>query len=362
MRIIPAGRYAGSRSPLLRRWSRALVSLCVLGLPLGAGLAFGYIAGQQQPAVSDDVISRMKQKIQSQRMELDEVRGQSEQYFAAMAARMATLQARLVRLDALGERMTGLAKLDRGEFDFSQPPAMGGPETLADREPMGANLVGLSPVGHGLAGPALSKSGPTAYNLADLGLIERGSTPYSSAMRVPTELGSTGQGDLFQAIDELAERIDNREQQLSILESLLANRKLADETFLTGRPIRTGWMSSRYGLRNDPFTGRVAQHNGVDFAGPEGSEIISVAAGVVTWSGERYGYGTMVEVSHGGGYMTRYAHNRENRVKVGDIIKKGQVIALMGSSGRSTGPHVHFEVYKHGRPVDPATYIHRAAR
>jgi len=87
-----------------------------------------------------------------------------------------------------------------------------------------------------------------------------------------------------------------------------------------------------------------------------------VGAGVVTWSGDRYGYGQMVEVNHGGGYITRYAHNKENLVKVGDIVKKGQVLAFMGSSGRSTGPHVHFEVYKHGRPVDPAAYIHRTRR
>jgi len=149
---------------------------------------------------------------------------------------------------------------------------------------------------------------------------------------------------------------------LGILETLLANRKIQDDVFLAGRPIKKGWMSSRFGRRSDPFTGRVAMHNGVDFAGREGSDIIAVASGVVTWSSDRYGYGQMVEINHGSGYITRYAHNKENKVQVGDIVKKGQVIALMGSSGRSTGPHVHFEVYKHGRPVDPASYIHRASR
>lgn len=305
--ILVAGKHGRSRALSLGRWTRALLSLCVLGLPMGAGLAIGYVAGQQQSPVGDGALARLKQKIQSQQQELGEVRDQSERRLAAMTVRMAELQARLVRLDALGERMTGLAKLDEGEFDFSQPPAVGGPET------------------------------------ADLG-------------------ADLQQPDLFNAIDQLATRIDDREQQLEILETLLVDRKLADDIFVAGRPILKGWMSSRFGHRNDPFTGRVAMHEGVDFAGKDGSDIISVAAGVVTWSGERYGYGQMVEINHGGGYVTRYAHCKENLVKVGDVVKKGQVIALMGSSGRSTGPHVHFEVYKHGRAVDPATYIHRASR
>lgn len=305
--ILVGGGHGRSRSVSLGRWTRALISLCVFGLPMGVGLTAGYMMAGQPPAAGTDALARMKGKMQAQRQELDAIRSQSERQLAAMTVRLATLQAQLVRLDALGERMTGMAKLDQGEFDFSQPPALGGP---------------------------------------DQGLVA-----------VPSD-----QPDLFGAIDELADRIDNREQQLAILESLLTDRKLGDEAFLTGRPIRKGWMSSRFGLRNDPFNGRVAHHDGVDFAGQAGSEIISVGAGVVTWSGDRYGYGTMVEISHGGGYMTRYAHNQENRVKVGDVVMKGQVVALMGSSGRSTGPHVHFEVYKHGRPVDPATYIRRAAR
>ena len=156
--------------------------------------------------------------------------------------------------------------------------------------------------------------------------------------------------------------MDDREQQLDILETLLANRKIEDAVFLAGRPIKKGWMSSHFGRRADPFTGRMAIHEGVDFAGKLGSDIVTVGSGVVTWSDNRYGYGRLVEINHGNGFMTRYAHNMENKVTVGDIVKKGQVIALMGSSGRSTGPHVHFEVYKHGRPVDPATYIHRASR
>ncbi|MEX2366551.1 MAG: M23 family metallopeptidase, partial [Pseudohongiellaceae bacterium] len=115
--------------------------------------------------------------------------------------------------------------------------------------------------------------------------------------------------------------------------------------------------------RIDPFTGKLAWHQGVDFAtGASGVEVKSVASGVVTFVGERQGYGLLVEINHGNGYETLYAHDEKVLVKPGDIVKKGQVVALSGSSGRSTGPHVHFEVHKNGRVVDPASYIHRTSR
>ena len=114
-------------------------------------------------------------------------------------------------------------------------------------------------------------------------------------------------------------------------------------------------------MRTDPFNGRREYHKGVDLAGKEGSDIIAVAAGIVTWSGDRYGYGNMVEINHGNGYITRYGHCKEVLVKAGDSVTKGQVIAHMGSTGRSTGPHVHFEVHKNGRVVNPLNYL-RAAR
>ena len=122
-------------------------------------------------------------------------------------------------------------------------------------------------------------------------------------------------------------------------------------------------MSSPYGKRIDPFTGELAWHHGVDFAtGELGVEIKTVASGVVTYAGERQGYGLLVEVNHGNGYETLYAHDQEVLVKACDVVKKGQIIALSGSTGRSTGPHVHFEVHKNGRVVDPASYISRTHR
>ena len=305
--IIISGKHGESKTLSLGRWTRALLSLCLLGVPLGIGGSVGYYVASDDSEVLDrQALQVLKEQTLKQQSELVLTKRTAEQHLQALTMRMAELQARLVRLDALGERITAVAKLDKGEFNFDQQPALGGPET-----------------GEG-----------TAY-----------SNP-----------------DFVQAVDQLVDRIADREQQLEILETLLANRKIEDASCLTGRPIKKCWMSSRFGHRVDPFNGKVAMHEGVDFAGKQGSDIVSVAAGVVTWSGDRYGYGEMVEINHGGGYMTRYAHNQDNLVKVGDIVKKGQVIAHMGSSGRSTGPHVHFEVYKHGRPVDPAAYIHRASR
>jgi len=134
---------------------------------------------------------------------------------------------------------------------------------------------------------------------------------------------------------------------------------LRDEVHPEGRPVHSGYISSMFGNRTDPFTGRAAFHKGVDFAGREGSEVVAVASGVVIWSGDRYGYGQMVEINHGNGYVTRYAHNSDNLVAVGDTVKRGEVIAVMGSTGRATGPNLHFEVLHNGRVVNPLSYVNQ---
>lgn len=311
MKVILVSRRNGrTRSFDVNGWTRGLLSVFVLG----SLTTFGYMLAVYQQdrnstenIFSEEAARRWQQNLEEQKVEIAEARRQAQERLTALTLRLAELQARLVRLDALGERLTTIAKLDQGEFDFSQPPALGGPET-------------------GSIGEA-----------------------YESP-------------DFVEVLDRLTDQIYDREIQLATLEALLATKKIESDIFLAGRPITKGWMSSRFGRRTDPFSGRMSWHNGVDFAGQRGSDIIAVAAGVVTWSADRYGYGLMVEINHGGGFSTRYAHNEENLVQVGDVVQKGQIIAKMGSSGRSTGPHVHFEVYKNGRAVDPSTYIHRASR
>lgn len=312
MKIIFVSKYHGRvRHLSLGGWTRALLSVCVLGIPLGVGLFIGHKLSTDNADTNDvltaDTAEKWSETLEQQQNQVDLAKKQANLKLNAITLRVSELQARLVRLDALGERLTTMANLESGEFDFNQKPAVGGPETTALGE----------------------------------------------AYQVP---------EFIKTVDDLASKIEDREQQLETLEALMAERKLQDEVFVAGRPILKGWMSSRFGRRTDPFNGTISWHNGVDFAGKMGSEIIAVASGIVVESGEKVGYGGFVEINHGGGFKTRYAHNKQNLVKIGDVVKKGQIIALMGSTGRSTGPHVHFEVYKYGRPVDPASYIHRTHR
>lgn len=301
-------RHGGSRSIELGRWSRAFLSLCCLGLPMGL-IAVGYSVGEgsESRSMRGASLDSMQGEFDRQSAELSELRSQAKRKLQALTLNLAGLQARMTRLDALGEHLTAIADLEEGEFDFSQPPAMGGP---------------LAP----------------AFNVG-----------YSSL-------------DIDSELDQFEAQLTDREQQLDILGSLLAHRNLDQQTWLSGRPVEKGWISSHYGQRTDPFTGKLSTHDGIDFAGKEGSRIIAVAGGVVTWTGTKTGYGEMVEVSHGEGVVTRYAHNKTNLVEAGDLVTKGQAIALMGSTGRSTGAHVHYEVYKHGRAVDPSSYVHRTRR
>ena len=301
-------RHGGSRSIELGRWSRALLSLCCLGLPLSL-VTIGYLAGQDSEArtLKGAALGALQEELATQAEELAALKQQSESRLQGMTMTLAEFQARMTRLDALGEHLTAMANLEDGEFDFSQPPAMGGP------------LAGEFSVD---------------YRNFDIG----------------------GEMRVFQ------QRLTDREQQLDILESLLTNRNLNDQVWISGRPVEKGWISSDFGQRTDPFTGKPAMHDGIDFAGKEGSNVVAVAGGVVTWTGTQSGYGEMVEISHGDGFVTRYAHNKQNLVEPGDVVRKGEPIGIMGSSGRSTGAHVHFEVYKHGRAIDPASYVRRTRR
>jgi murein DD-endopeptidase MepM/ murein hydrolase activator NlpD len=299
----------GTKTLTLGTSAKVGLFVVVVLMPLVAlaSLIWQWRSFSEPTFLNPDVSKAWRHSLDHQDDAIQTLREEAQTKLEALTIRVAELQARLLRLDALGERITVAAKLEAGEFDFSSPPAQGGPAEEIDDHPM------------------------DVVTFMDM-------------------------------IDDLALKIDDRQHQLQTLESLLANEKLADARFLAGRPVKQGYLSSPFGRRMDPITGKSAMHAGVDFAGPIGSEIIAVADGVVTWSAEHYTYGNMVEINHGNGFTTRYAHCKKNLVKVGDVVKKGQNIALMGNRGRSTGPHVHFEVYKHGRVVNPASYIHRASR
>ncbi len=306
--ILVDQRHGHTRTLVLSGWLKGLLSVCILGAPVAFGY-FGYqLAVSHEPQeYALETALELNEELQSSADALARLKQESQAQLEALTVRLASLQARLLRMEALGERITAVARLDAGEFDFNAEPGVGGP-------------------------------------------LSEDTVPYAPPA-------------FIDAISELEAQIADRAQQLEILEGLMAERQFADDAAVTGRPVRHGWVSSPFGRRTDPFTGQLAWHSGIDFAtSAAGADIIAVAAGVVTAAGDRDGYGLALDINHGNGYVTRYGHAEKLLVGVGDIITKGQVIALVGSTGRSTGPHVHFEVYKHGRVVDPASYIHRTIR
>ncbi|GGE67271.1 hypothetical protein GCM10011533_19460 [Streptosporangium jomthongense] len=311
MNIILVGKSHGKSRVLALNGKTVLAfTLVVAALVVAAGYA-GYSAAviqaeAGQPSDSE-LVAMWQARLDSQKAELAGVQQNVQDQVDALTLRLGEIQGRLLRLDALGQRFVESGLVASDEFDFNQPAAVGGPEESL---------------------PTDSFSAP----------------------------------DLTRMIDELERKMQDREQQLRLLDQVSSRQKLEDELYLEGRPITWGWLSSRYGYRSDPFTGKRTWHAGVDLAGKEGSDIISVAGGVVTYASERFGYGNLVEVDHGDGLVTRYAHCKTIKVEVGDVVQKGQVLALMGSTGRSTGPHVHFEVIRNGKTENPETYIKRASR
>ena len=247
-------------------------------------------------------IEAMRLQIQLQQGAVDRLKTNNEYNVNALAARLAELQAASTRLDALGERLAQMGQLSLDEFDFTEPAPIGGPGELET-------------------------------------------------------LGPAGEVELRLAIHSLSDKLRRQSSQLDALQALMVNRQLESDLTPAGWPVRKGWISSRFGERSDPFTGERAQHRGLDFAGTRGSDVLSVASGVVTWAASRNTYGKTVEIDHGNGYQTRYAHNGELVVKAGDHVTAGQVIARMGATGRAAAPHVHFEVLKDGERINPAKFV-----
>jgi murein DD-endopeptidase MepM/ murein hydrolase activator NlpD len=155
----------------------------------------------------------------------------------------------------------------------------------------------------------------------------------------------------------LSNTFEEQLHQLEVMQAYAVTDDAITSTIPSRRPINKGWLSSHYGKRVDPFDGKMAFHHGIDFAGKEGDTIHAVADGLVSWTGDKSGYGKTIEIDHGNGYVTRYAHSKELLVKLGDMVSKDQEIALMGSTGRSTGPHVHFELLVAGHKVNPNKFI-----
>jgi murein DD-endopeptidase MepM/ murein hydrolase activator NlpD len=271
----------------------------LVGMMTSAAVYLGYTLNPDQD--NQALIKEWQADVHQHQVQLKNIREEADADVDALASRIGLLQAHVMRLDALGRKLVHMARIDKAEFDFDSTPALGGPETRPNKV--------LQP------------------------------------------------DELSKAIDRLSLKLEDRENQLSVLENMVLDQNLKKEVVPSGRPITKGWLSSYYGMRTHPISGRREMHKGIDFAGKLGGQVIAVAKGVVTYAGKRYSYGNLIEIAHGNGYSTRYAHNSRLLVSVGDTVEKGFQIAEIGSSGRSTGPHVHFEVIKNGREINPVRFI-----
>jgi murein DD-endopeptidase MepM/ murein hydrolase activator NlpD len=219
-----------------------------------------------------------------------------------MASKLGELQARLLRLDAMGDRLTKVAGLKPQEFMFDRLPARGGAESVVP-----AREVSL--------------------------------------------------GELGAELDRLSRELEDRTDMLRVLESTLTEDYAKRQLIPTQKPVQAGYYSSNFGWRIDPFTGLNAFHEGLDFMSEEGTPILAAAGGVVVFAARHPQYGNMVEIDHGNDLVTRYAHASKILAKVGDVVLRGSKIAEVGSTGRSTGTHLHFEVRLRGVAQNPVRFL-----
>jgi murein DD-endopeptidase MepM/ murein hydrolase activator NlpD len=229
---------------------------------------------------------------------------------AAMAIKLGEMQAQLMRLDALGERVQGLAGIKPEEFNFHQLPGRGGAERSA-----------------------IQGSAAKDWSMAQ-----------------------------FQAaLEALAQGVEQRGDYMNVVETALMTDQIKSRMLPTIQPVNVTYNASGFGLRIDPFTGRSTFHDGIDFPAPVGTPIIAAAGGVVIAAEYHHEYGNMLEIDHGNGIVTRYAHASRLLAKVGDIVRRGQQVAAIGATGRSTGAHLHFEVLVKGVPQNPQKFLSAGA-
>ena len=266
----------------------------------GVLLALGSLVGVgARSAVGMAQLEAMQTAETDRKAEVERVRRDAQREVNALAARLAELQAQANRLNALGARLTQAGQLQDGEFEFDKPVGQGGAGRASDMPP----------------------------------------------------------GELRQRLAALEGQYRTADTQLSVLAQLLFNRALDRNAVPSRDPIANSYVTSGFGGRADPFGGGRQFHKGIDFEADVGDPVLAVADGVVSYAGVRSGYGNVVEIDHGNGYVTRYAHNSRLERQVGDLVRAGQEIAKAGSTGRSTGAHVHFEVWQDGVVVNPRKFL-----
>lgn len=276
--------------------------LLVLVLPASLGLVVFHYATEAEQAKAalptSLTLSEAEARMAEYQRTIEELRLKSEANVNVLSVKLGRMQAQLMRSNALGQRLADMAGLDKTEFDFSQEPALGG-------------------------------------------------------VASPLESDTMEVEDVMQSLHHLSVRLEQEQMELSLLESMMADKDLQQALDPKGWPVKGSYISSSYGYRNDPFSGQKSFHKGVDIPGKVGAPVHALAAGMVVLAKNKPGFGYTVEIEHGNGYTTRYAHASKILVDVGDRISKGMIIAEVGSTGRSTGPHLHLELLKDGKHINP---------
>ena len=304
--ILVSSRFAKARTVKLNGLHLLLASVLAAALLLVAVILAQYAIVRLQPGVMTNDLRSWLAEVHEQKREKQA--SYMRESLDTMAKRIGEMQAQVLRLDALGARLAKNAGMKPAEFSFDEPPPQGG--------------------------------------------------PYIPAPQQEVTLES-----MKQQLDSLSGLMRDRNDKLVALETLLMQDQLTKRMFPSQAPIRHGWYSSNFGWRIDPFTGRRAMHEGVDYPVPVGTPVYASAAGIVSYAQMGYsGYGKMVEIDHGNGIVTRYAHTSKLLVKVGQMVRRGQEIALSGDTGRSTGPHLHFEVRYKGVAQNPVRFLRKAKK
>jgi len=302
--ILVSNRLAKTRSITLGAWQLLFMLLLLSGMVWAATFALQYTLVRFAPEGMSDGVRTLLSKIQSDEQQKQQSYVHSS--LDAMAARVGQMQAQMQRLDALGARLAKLTGMKPEEFKFDQMPAQGGPLIALSAQEMSVN-------------------------------------------------------SLEQQLNRLTLAVNDRSDKLQALETMLLQNQLSRRLLPSIPPVTEGFYSSNFGWRADPFTGTNAMHEGVDFMVQAGTAIRASAGGVVAFSDYHPQYGNMIEIDHGDDIVTRYAHASRLLAKVGQVVRRGEKIAEVGSTGRSTGNHLHFEVRYKGIAQNPVRFLQKTA-
>lgn len=309
MKVILVRDSTAKNGALCFSGKRLLFSSAVVffAAPIVLGLATYWVVSaidrSLNPFVDPEYRIAVESRVNEQEQEIGKTRDYVRQHMDVLGRRIGSLQAQVSRITAVEMRLADASGLDLNDFQFDQDPPIGGSATEADMD--------------------------------------------------------SEQIDIENAIVAIEQELALRESEIAAVDFLLSRNTLQSQQTPAGWPVEKGWVSSNFGTRMHPMTGKKQFHRGVDIPGKVGADVLAVADGVVIRSVKSGNYGWVIEIDHGDDYTTLYSHNRRNSVIEGETVVKGQAIAEIGSTGRSTGPHVHFEVLKNERHINPVKYLYK---